>query len=68
MDDGESYAEVLLVASVKRSEFTYSSWDEFSSFAFGIFAEDPSNLIAADIRVAIDRYMAERTVGTHSVA
>ncbi|HCA5868348.1 TPA: hypothetical protein MXR76_005899 [Pseudomonas aeruginosa] len=68
VDDRESYAEILLVASVKRSEFTYSSWDEFSSFAYGIYDEDPCNLTAADIRVAIDHYMAKRTVATHSVA
>lgn len=65
VDDGESYAEVLVFASVKRSEFTYSSWDDFSKYAFGMFSEDPCNLFAADIRVAVDRYMADRTLAIH---
>lgn len=67
VDVDDSYAEVLLRASVQISDFTLSSWDEFYKFAFGIFDEDPCNLIAADIRVAVDRYMAARSVAVHSV-
>lgn len=64
MKHDESYAEVALTANVRRSDCIICEWDAFSTFAYGMYGEDPRSLKAGDIRSAVESFMAGRTLKT----
>ncbi|HGM7876954.1 TPA: hypothetical protein ACKQHR_001549 [Pseudomonas aeruginosa] len=64
MKHDENYAEVALTANVRRSDCLFCEWDAFSTFAYGMYGEDPRNLKAGDIRSAVDSFMEGRTLKT----
>lgn len=63
---GERHTWVVAQALVPRSEYVLSSWDEFSNFAYGIFAQDPCEMMREDVQTAVERFIADRAVTIHN--